>query len=118
MANMPSAITQTTRQKTAFWYVRSGSFEQVTLFFLYVVGKKCNTDIFDSLFEGNGGTCWTRTVGIEAIRERPMNTATNTGRLDCGGSEHWCVPSKQLACCMYYSARSVMQKVTVKCFKM
>jgi len=58
--------------------------------------KICHTDIFDSLFEGNGGTCWTRTMGIEAIRERPMNTATNAGRLDCSGSEHWCVLSKQL----------------------
>jgi len=27
MANMPSAITHTTRQKTAFQYVRSGKFE-------------------------------------------------------------------------------------------
>jgi hypothetical protein len=56
-------------------------------------------------------------VGIETIRERPINTATNAGRLDCSGSEHWCVPSKQLGCCMHYSARGVMQKVTVKCFK-
>jgi hypothetical protein len=56
-------------------------------------------------------------MGIEAIRERPMNTATTAGRLECSGSEHWYVLSKLLGCCMYYSARGVMQKVTVKCFK-
>ena len=55
-------------------------------------------------------------MGIEAIRERPMNTVTNASRLYRSGSEHWCVPSKHLGCRTHYSARGVMQKVTVKYF--
>lgn len=40
MADMPSAITHTTRQKTAFQYVRSGNFEQLHSSYSMWWGKK------------------------------------------------------------------------------
>jgi hypothetical protein len=77
--------TDNLTKKTAFHYVWSGNSEQLHSSFIMWWEEK---DISDSLFGGNVGTCWTRTMGIKAIGDRPLNTATNAGRLDCTGVLH------------------------------